>query len=208
MNAAGESIKTGTLTVNVVDYQFKRDDVICIVHYGREWNINAIPETVKIKTDSRYKAVFVDTTTSSTPYLKIFVDDNKERYNYAAIDTDGKENIIAVQKIHGMEVFSSNFTGIRQVASTDDLIISDDMKVYNMQIIASPVRPDIEFRVNIFVAGVTFADGTVNKSIKSADFNSNGMCSVDFIRPNEVSTSICHTMKAYQNNEYIGIRQK
>ena len=208
LNAAGESIKTGTLTVNVVDYQFKRDDVICIVHYGREWNINAIPETVKIKTDSRYKAVFVDTTTSSTPYLKIFVDDNKERYNYAAIDTDGKENVIAVQKIQGMEVFSSNFTGIRQVASTDDLIISDDMKVYNMQIIASPVRPDIEFRVNIFVAGVTFADGTVNKSIKSSDFNSNGMCSVDFIRPNEASSSICHTMKAFQNNEYIGIRQK
>ena len=107
-----------------------------------------------------------------------------------------------------MEVFSSNFTGIRQVASTDDLIIGDDMKVYNMQIIASPVRPDIEFRVNIFVAGVTFADGTVNKSIKSSDFNSNGMCSVDFIRPNEASSSICHTMKAYQNNEYIGIRQK
>ena len=208
LNAAGESIKTGTLTVNVVDYQFKRDDVICIVHYGREWNINAIPETVNIKTDSRYKAVFVDTETSSTPYLKIFIDDNKERYNYAVIDTDGKENIIAVQKIQGVEVFSSNFTGIRQVASTDDLIISDDMKVYNMQIIASPVRPDIEFRINIFVAGVTFEDGTVNKSIKSADFNSNGMYSVNFIRPNEVSTSICHTLKAYQNNEYIGIRQK
>ena len=208
LNAAGESIGTGTLTVNVVDYQFKRDNVICIVNYGREWNINAIPEAVNIKTDSRYKAVFVDTNTSSTPYLKIFVDDNKERYNYAVIDTDGKENIIAVQKIQGMEVFSSNFTGIRQVASTDDLIIGDDMKVYNMQIIASPVRPDIEFRVNIFVAGVTFADGTVNKSIKSSDFNSNGMCSVDFIRPNEASSSICHTMKAYQNNEYIGIRQK
>ena len=208
LNAAGESVRNGTFTVNVVDYQFKRDDVICIVNYGREWNINTIPETVNIKTDSRYKAVFVDTTTSSTPYLKIFVDDNKERYNYAVIDTDGKENIIAVQKIQGMEVFSSNFTGIRQVASTDDLIIGDDMKVYNMQIIASPVRPDIEFRVNIFVAGVTFADGTVNKSIKSSDFNSNGMCSLDFIRPNEASSSICHTMKAYQNNEYIGIRQK
>ena len=208
LNEAGESIKTGTLTVNVVDYQFKRDNVICIVHYGREWNINAIPETVNIKTDSRYKAVFVDTEANSTPYLKIFIDDNKERYNYAMIDTDGNENIIAVQKIQGVEVFSSNFTGIRQVASTDDLIISDDMKVYNMQIIASPVRPDIEFRINIFVAGVTFEDGTVNKSITSADFNSNGMCSVNFIRPNEVSTSICHTMKAYQNNEYIGIRQK
>ena len=208
LNAAGESIKTGSLTVNVVDYQFKRDDVICIVNYGREWNINVLPKEVSIKTDSRYKAVFVDTSTSSTSYLKIFVDDNKERYNYAVIDTDGKENIIAVQKIQGMEVFSSNFTGIRQVVSTDDLIIGDDMKVYNMQIIASPVRPDIEFRLSIFVAGVTFADGTVNKSIKSVDFNSNGMCSVDFIRPNEVSTSICHRMKAYQNNEYIGIRQK
>ena len=208
LNSAGGCIKNGTLTVNVVDYQFKRDDVICLVNYGREWNINPVPEMVNIKTDARYKAAFVDMTNSTTPYLKIFVDDNKERYNYAAIETDNNENIIAVQKIQGVEIFSSNFTGIRQVSSTDDLIISDDMKVYNMQIIASPVRPDIELRLNIFVAGVTFEDGTVSKSLKSTDFNSNGMCSVDFIRPNEVSTSICHTLKAYQNNEYIGIRQK
>ena len=124
------------------------------------------------------------------------------RYNYASIDTDGKENIIAVQRVQGVEVFSSNFTGVRQVASTDDLFIPDGMKVYNMQIITSPVRPDIEFRLNIFVAGVTFEDGTVNKVLRSSDFNANGIVSVNFIRPDEASSSICHRMKAYQNNEY------
>jgi len=208
LNDIGENISTGSMTVNVVDYQFKRDDVICIVNYGREWNINAIPEAVSIKTDARYKAVFVDTTTSSTPYLKVFVDDNKVRYNYASIDTDGKENIIAVQRVQGVEVFSSNFTGVRQVASTDDLFIPDGMKVYNMQIITSPVRPDIEFRLNIFVAGVTFEDGTVNKVLRSSDFNANGIVSVNFIRPDEARSSICHRMKAYQNNEYIGTRKR
>ena len=44
--------------------------------------------------------------------------------------------------------------------------------------------------------------------LSNSDFDSNGMCSDNFNRPNEVSTSICHTMKAYQNYEYIGIRQR
>ena len=108
----------------------------------------------------------------------------------------------------GTIIFSSNFTGVRQVASTDDLFIPDGMKVYNMQIITSPVRPDIVFRLNIFVAGVTFEDGTVNKVLRSSDFNANGIVSVNFIRPDEASSSICHRMKAYQNNEYIGTRKR
>lgn len=208
LNAVGDNIETGKITVKVVDYNFKRDNVICIVNYGREWNINSIPDMVQIKTDERYKAAFVDTAASANPYLKVFVDDNKERYNYASVQTQGREAIIAVQKIQGVEVFSSNFTGIRQVDSTDDLVIGDDIKVYNMKIVVSPVRPDIEFRINIFVAGVTFDDGTVVRIIPSSDFNANGMCSVDFVRPNEVDTSICHKVMAYQNDEYIGTRLK
>ena len=161
-----------------------------------------------MKTDARYSAAFIDTANGSNTYLKVFVDDNKERYNYVSVNTEGRENIVAVQKVQGVEIFSSNFTGIRQVISSSDLIIGDDMKVYNMCIVVSPIRPDIELRLNIFASGVIFEDGTVSKNLSNSDFDSNGMCSVNFIRPNEVSTSICHTMKAYQNNEYIGIRQR
>ena len=207
-NSSDERIITGSIFVDVIDYDFSRDDVVCIVNYGREWSVDPIPDSVKIVLDSRYKAALIDTNNGSIPYLKIFVDDNKERYNYASIDTDGNESILSVQKIQGMEVFSSNYTGIRQVISTDDMLIGDDMKVYSMQIIASPVHPEVEFRLNIFVAGVTFDDGTVSKSIFSTDFSPNGVCSVDFVRPNEVFTSICHTLKAYHHNEYIGVRQK
>jgi hypothetical protein len=65
--------------------------------------------------------------------------------------------------------------------------------------ILSPVRPDHAIRIEIFVAGVVFADGTRVKTLTPADLDDLGQARVLILRPPNATTSICHrTMLTYQ----------
>ena len=72
---------------------------------------------------------------------------------------------------------------------------------------ADLLRKDVELKLRIFVAGVLFDDGTVEKSLTAADFDEIGCAKVYFIYPPETKTSICHNLSAYQDGEYMGLRR-
>jgi len=63
--------------------------------------------------------------------------------------------------------------------------------------------PDL---TNIFVGGITFEDGTIDKELASSDFNEIGEAKVRYIRPATSETSICHTIKGYQGTAFLGTR--
>ena len=77
-----------------------------------------------------------------------------------------------------------------------------------MTVVCSPTRADVELRLNIFVSGVIFDDGTVSKTLRSSDFDATGVAEVRFIRSPEATSSVCHNLSAYQNNEYMGVRTR
>ena len=102
-----------------------------------------------------------------------------------------------------MGIYSSYQTGMRMLETYED-----GSQLHEMTVVCSPVRADVELRLNIFVAGVVFDDGTVSKVLDVSDFNDVGIAKVRFIRSTEVNTSVCHHMSAYQNGEYIGVRPR
>ncbi|MEM1222227.1 MAG: hypothetical protein AAGH40_05645, partial [Verrucomicrobiota bacterium] len=54
------------------------------------------------------------------------------------------------------------------------------------------VPEDIVVEVDIRVSGVTFADGSILKTFRAADFDELGRVELYFIRPAESRTSVCH----------------
>ena len=54
-------------------------------------------------------------------------------------------------------------------------------------------------QLDIFVAGVTFQDGTRSKKIYGRDFDANGLAYVAFNYPKGTTTSVCHTLKVYDS---------
>lgn len=66
------------------------------------------------------------------------------------------------------------------------------------------VPSGLTVKLEIFVAGVTFDDGTRVKTLTAADFDANGRCRLLFIRGANVSTSVCHRTYLYQNGVELG----
>ena len=57
----------------------------------------------------------------------------------------------------------------------------------------------------IFVAGVTFEDGTRVKWLTAEDFDEYGVCRPTFIRGANVKTSVCHRTYIYQDEANLGV---
>ena len=189
-----------SITVKVLDYKFTDRDIACWLGWMREWSIPKMEEGVSIVFDSRIRDAALSTTDSKA-YIKAYTDDNKTRYAVARLGEHGP--VLDIQKISGMGIYSSYQTVMNEVEEYDD-----GTKLYEMLVISSPVRTDVELRLNIFIAGVLFDDGTVSKILKATDFDETGIARVYFIRPEEVKSSVCHNMSAYQNNVYIGVRPR
>ena len=96
---------------------------------------------------------------------------------------------------------SSNETYVAQAEGYDD-----GTGLYEMPLIASPVLPDTEIRLRIFVAGVLFDNGTTEMRLHAEDFDERGVAKVYFLKHPEATSSVCHTLQVYQNNIYVGIR--
>ena len=62
------------------------------------------------------------------------------------------------------------------------------------------VPPGTRVKLEIFVAGVTFEDGTRVKWLTADDFDEYGVCRLNFIRGASVKTSVCHRTYIYQDN--------
>ena len=197
--SAGQ-VQEATLQLEVVDYQFKRDDVALWQTWKREWDETAAPEAVSFSFDDRLRDVAVEKSEKKTAF-RVFTDDNQPRYAAARLGENGP--VLAVQKISGMGIYSSYQTVLAPGEEYED-----GSKEYVMTVVCSPMRSDVELRLNIFVAGVIFDDGTVSKVLRSADFDATGTTEVRFIRSAEATSSVCHNLSAYQNSEYMGIRTR
>lgn len=198
-NPAGET-QEATLQLEVVEYRFQRDDVALWQTWKREWSETAAPETVVFSFDDRLRDTSVEKTENSSVF-QVFTDDNQPRYAAARLGENGP--VLAVQQISGMGIYSSYQTVLIPGEQYED-----GSEEFIMTVVCSPMRSDVELRLNIFVAGVIFDDGTVSKVLRSADFDETGVTEVRFIRSADATSSVCHNLSAYQNNEYMGIRTR
>lgn len=67
------------------------------------------------------------------------------------------------------------------------------------------VPPGTRVKLEIFVAGVTFEDGTRVKWLTAEDFDEYGVCRLTFIRGANVKTSVCHRTYIYQDDARLGV---
>jgi len=193
-------VSESAITVEVAEYAFTRPDVACWLGWVREWQIPAPPEEVAFAFDGRLSDA-QHLTSGETHSFKVFTDDNQPRYAAARLGESGP--VLAVQQISGVGIYSSY-----QTVMMPGEEFEDGSREYDMTVVCTPVRPDVELRLNIFVAGVVFDDGTVSKVLTASDLDEIGTTTVHFIRPAEARTSVCHNLSAYQNNEYMGVRTR
>ena len=80
----------------------------------------------------------------------------------------------------------------------------DGSQLVEQTLVFNVLPDDTEVRLNIFVGGVTFEDGTLNKVVRADDLDPFGRYTYRLIKGPTVTTSVCHTGYVYQNNQFVG----
>ncbi len=81
---------------------------------------------------------------------------------------------------------------------------SDGSQLTEVVLQLGAVPPGTRVKLEIFVAGVTFEDGTRVKWLTAEDFDEYGVCRLTFIRGANVKTSVCHRTYIYQGDALLG----
>ena len=191
---------TGEIKVRVVEYEFTEAAPAFWINRLRSWDTANCPAGVTLQ-PTKGITLFEQSSTLADGQVRyrMGVNDEGNPGVFARIEKDGP--ILALAKIKPFQVYSSSETYAAQAEGYDD-----GTGLYEMPLIASPVLPDIEIRLRIFVAGVLFENGTTEMRVHAEDFDERGMMIVKFLKHPDATTSICHTLQVYQNNMYVGIR--
>ena len=79
----------------------------------------------------------------------------------------------------------------------------DGSQLVEVSLLLGAMTDEMSVRLTIFVAGVTFEDGTRTKTLLPSDFDENGHCVIRFIKARGVTTSVCHRTVIRQNGKPI-----
>src|SRR5690606_21442848 len=78
--------------------------------------------------------------------------------------------------------------------------LPDGSKVVEIMMVVSPVPDDIRIFVEIYVGGILFEDGTIERWILPQDFDDLGQVILRFIMPENATSSVCHRTYVFQND--------
>ena len=80
----------------------------------------------------------------------------------------------------------------------------DGSQLAEVVLFLGSVPPDLAVKLEIFVAGVFFEDGTRFRELSAADFDEDGVCRIRFLRSAGITTSVCHYTRFSQGGVRIG----
>ena len=124
---------------------------------------------------------------------RFFLKINSRDPHYLVARLGSAGPILAGARIDGFDIYSSTQTYVKLVQ-----LYPDGSQLVELLVVESPLVPSVQTHLDIFVAGVTFDDGTIRKVLSASDFDALGQCPVRFIRPKDCATSVCHTLEATQ----------
>ena len=79
----------------------------------------------------------------------------------------------------------------------------DGSQLVEVSLLLGALPPGTSVTLSIFVAGVSFEDGTRTKTLTAEDFDENGHATIRFIRARGVTNSVCHRTYIYQDGKLI-----
>ncbi len=193
---SNESFTTNlAMTVKVVNASFAADPV-CIIGDLRTWDCPNIPNAASIEYDSSL-AVSANTLPGGGATFSLAA---SETTAYIVARLGGNGPVLDNAKIAGV-VYNTSAYGTVNVVET----FADGSKLIEIVISISDIPSDLSVALHVFVGGVTFDDGTIDRIVTANDFNELGQYRYRLIKGPDVKSSVCHTTLIYQGTTFIGV---
>jgi hypothetical protein len=193
---AAQEIGRNSITVKVVSAAFPTA-AAGWVNESRSWECPGLPPEASLEADPRLKLFREQNLPSGGRSLETTVDAPALRTIVARLGQGGP--ILARGQLEGFNLWSSGEARL-EVEKTHP----DGSQTVVMDVVMSPVRPQVLARINLIVGGVIFEDGTVVKELIGGDYNELDLATVRFLRPAHSKTSVCHKLKAWQGTVRLG----
>lgn len=193
----GGSTVSRSITVRVVGHRFPPAPA-CWVGKARDWDVPAVPPETLIEADSRLFCVQTATLPNHGRRYSLLIDANEPRPILSRLGEGGP--VLDAVQAQGLQVYSSSQTSIAVVDTRPD-----GTRIVEMLLVSDPLPPGAALQLDIFVGGVTFADGTTTLRLTAADFDALGQYRVRFFWPAETATSVCHRITLVQDDQTAGI---
>ncbi|MDT8392055.1 MAG: LamG-like jellyroll fold domain-containing protein [Lentisphaeria bacterium] len=184
------------ITVTVKSCSFSGSP-IAIVNKERIWDNPGVPNEAVLSYDTGISLV----NTPLDPYGRRFAItawDDKPARILARLGDDGP--VMASTDIQSIAYEGGMKSRNYDVIQTFD----DGSTLGEMRLVLGTVPPDLVIKIKIIVSGVTFEDGTTQRTVTADDFNELGEYRYRMIKSAETLTSVCHTVSAFQDGVNIG----
>jgi hypothetical protein len=191
----GAVVQARSITVNVVGYKFPNNPDVWALH-ERGWDLTNVPPEVTLEGDDR----IIMEQLAALPdgqRMGLIADQNEPRLVLARMGAHGP--ILDLARMNNFELWSGGSTYVKVLQT-----YPDGSELVEMMIIVSPIPADLSVRLDVIVGGVLFDDGSMTKTLTSADFDQLNRAVVHFIRPASAKTSVCHSLKVFQGTAFVG----
>ena len=191
---SGESETNRSIRVHVLQGEFPVERV-CMPGRQRELNCPSLSAGTIIQSDP--SLVVTNGGSLVGGGRKLLMTGNVDDPMYMVSRLSEAGPILSSVKVDGLQGYNGGvWTIIHRYDDGDELV--------EARVILSFIPSDIVVKMDVFVAGVTFDDGTIHREVQASDFNSLGEYRYHLIRPAGCRTSACHRVKVYQGTTYLG----
>ena len=188
------TVTNGVLTVKVVADHFNGREAECVTGQARTWDCPNITTDATVVVDSQLSVTTTTLSNGGTRFVLVNPIDGP-LYMVARLGAGGpvldSAKISSIQGDHG--------TYFRVVET-----FADGSRMTEVRLQLGYVPADLQVHLSIFVGGVTFLDGTLDKTLTASDFDELGVYTYRMIQSADSMSSTCHTTRLYQGGLYIG----
>ena len=190
----GQQIITHNVTVHVTA-PLQIESPICVPTHVREWDIPSLPADCILEMDSGIEIRdTIDLGNATTRYL---INSDAPETHYANIRLGQDGPILQSIPIRGMTLRDAQDTSTEFVQD-----FADGSYQVDMPVVVTNLYPDVRINYFIFIGGVTFDTGGVQKDYFPNDFDALGQAMVSFIKTSS-SGSNCHRTSIWQGDKRI-----
>lgn len=191
------TIHASTQTFTVVEASFPSEPPICSLDRARAWECPGIGPGATIVSDPALFLEHAVALPSGGYKFMLTTDRYRARYIEARAGSETGP-ILDSTPIWGVEGFGSNHTWLHDIDT-----LPDGSTLYEIGIIMAPLRDTISLKVSSLGGGITFDDGTLEKTFTSEEFDETGVRTVRMLTPPGSRTGPSHNVALYQNGILI-----
>ena len=202
-DAAGEFIVTATvnsvahqITVTVMEAELG-DSISLLIARDFNFQPTALSDDAVVEIDAA--VTMQEVTQTGQPREFILTGAESEPAVLAASTPSGA--VLDHVALENFDLASNQNTRIEVVE-----YYNDGAALVEVDFVMSNPPADLRLVVRIFVGGITFDDGSIEKTLTVSDFDEVGRTTLKFIMPFEAISSVCHRIYVYNGDEFLGQR--